>query len=192
MEKLTQDDKLVTALLQCLKKSGWRGCTPAVLARAAKVPLATATTFLEPANCCRKIAAYFTRLALQDYHHETQNSVRDSLFELMMLRFDALQIHRVAIGKMAQAARQSPRLGMAILQSLPEQMAALLRASGCGAIHPHTIIGLTAIHLAVYAVWSRDESADLVRTMAALDKHLHRAETMQNKLCFFGRTPAEP
>lgn len=190
MAKTTNDDKLTEALLRCIGKDGWERCSPALLARTARVPLATAKAFLEPHHCCRKIAGHFTRLALRDYRHDKQNTPRDALFDIMMLRFDVLQSHRKAIENLSHAARRNPRLAMAILQALPEQMAALLRAAHCGDASPVNTIALTAIYLAVFTAWSRDASADLARTMAALDKQLNRAEAARNKLSFFCKTSA--
>ncbi|MBP7252545.1 MAG: hypothetical protein KBA75_03560 [Alphaproteobacteria bacterium] len=189
MAKATNDDKLAEALLGCLSINGWEQCNPALLARQARVPMATAKAFLERQNCCRKLATFITRLTLRDYRHDKQNTSRDALFDIMMLRFDVLQNNRAAIENLSHAARRDPRLAIAILQALPEQMAALLRSAHCGDTSPTNTIALTAIYLAVFAVWSRDETADLTRTMAALDKQLNRAEAARNKLSFICKTP---
>ena len=49
--------------------------------------------------------------------------------------------------------------------------------------------GLAAIYGSVLPVFWRDDSADLSRTMAALDGRLQRIETVMS--CFKGRTKTE-
>ena len=48
--------------------------------------------------------------------------------------------------------------------------------TGRGCIVPIQIKALSAIYLSTMLVWLRDDSADLSKTMAALDKRLRRAE----------------
>ncbi len=193
MAKTTSDDILAAALLRCISKVGWDKCTPALLARQTRIPLATAKAYLEsPRDCCHKLAAYITRLTLRNYRHDPGNSPRDALFDLMMLRFDVLQNNRAAIEELSRAARRDTRLAQAILQALPAQMTVLLRAANCSDAAPLNTIALTGIYLAVFTVWSRDKSTDLARTMAALDKHLNRVETVKNRFSMFCKPTSPP
>lgn len=186
MAKTEKNDLLVEAFLRCVGTVGWAQCTPALLARQAKVPLARAKAFLaSPHAVCRKLADTITGKTLRGYRHDQQNSPRDALFEVLMLRFDVLQNHRQAMQNLSSAARRDPQLALAILQAIPPQMSALLAAAHCRDSAPLNTIALTAIYLVVFPVWSRDESADLARTMAALDKQLNRVEAVRHKLSFF-------
>ena len=47
-----------------------------------------------------------------------------------------------------------------------------------------TVKGLVALWFATLRIWERDESEDMARTMAALDKNLRRAERLSSMLPF--------
>lgn len=46
------------------------------------------------------------------------------------------------------------------------------------------VAGLTGVYLKVLKTWTEDDSPDLAKTMAALDKDLGRAESFANTLGF--------
>lgn len=191
MAKKPSDEKRAAALLHCLAKFGWQQCTPARVARQTGLSLQEAATALQPQNICRIIAAHFTTAALQAYRHDTAVSKHDALFDLMMLRFDAMQNHRAAILDLTRAARRDPQYALALAQAIPAQMRLLLQATGC---HDTLVpsLGLTAVYLVVFPVWARDTSSDCARTMAALDKNLRRAERIRNKLpCVPASSPTQ-
>ena len=47
-----------------------------------------------------------------------------------------------------------------------------------------TVKGLVALWFATLRIWEGDESEDMARTMAALDKNLRRAERLSSMLPF--------
>ena len=62
-------------------------------------------------------------------------------------------------------------------------MARMLEAAGeqtASPLGPVRVIGLTALYLKTLRAWSEDESADMSRTMAALDQNLARAEQVMS------------
>lgn len=110
---------------------------------------------------------------------DPEETARDRLFEVMMRRYDALKPHREAIRSIVRAARRDPLLALALAPSARRSMAAMLEAAGLssegvsGAVRQN---GLLAIYAAVSRVFDSDESADLSKTMAALDGRLKMAE----------------
>ncbi|MBS0522647.1 MAG: TetR family transcriptional regulator [Proteobacteria bacterium] len=110
---------------------------------------------------------------------DPEETARDRLFDVMMRRYDALKPHREAIRSIVRAARRDPLLALALAPSMRRSMAAMLEAAGLssegisGAVRQN---GLLAIHTAVSRVFLGDDSADLSKTMAALDGRLKTAE----------------
>jgi AcrR family transcriptional regulator len=110
---------------------------------------------------------------------DPEETARDRLFDAMMRRYDALRPHREALRAIRQAATRDPLLALAIGPALRRSMAATLEAAALpseglsGALRQN---GLLAIHYAVTRVFDRDDSADLSKTMAALDARLKTAE----------------
>lgn len=110
---------------------------------------------------------------------DPEETARDRLFDVMMRRYDALRPHREAIRSIVRAARRDPLLALSLAPSVRRSMAAMLEAAGlgseglAGAVRQN---GLLAIYTAVSRVFDADDSADLSKTMAALDGRLKTAE----------------
>lgn len=181
----------ITALLNLAGKSGWAAVTPTKLAIAAKITEQAAATFLTtPTQTMRAIADFVTAAAAQNYRHDKRGSTREALFEILMLRFDVLQRHRAGFLALQQAARRDPRLTAALAQAIYPQCDAILRLAQITAEPPINLLqqaGLGAIYGAALCVWKRDDSPDLAKTMAALDRQLRRTEQLMR---FMNRRPA--
>jgi AcrR family transcriptional regulator len=112
-------------------------------------------------------------------HDDPEETARDRLFDVMMRRYDALKPHRLALRAIRRAGTRDPLLALALGPALRRSMALMLEAASLpseglsGALRQN---GLLAIHYAVSRVYDRDETADLSKTMAALDSRLKMAE----------------
>ena len=112
-------------------------------------------------------------------HSDPEETARDRLFDAMMRRYDALKPHRDALRAIRRAATRDPMLALALGPALRRSMASTLEAAGLasdglpGALRQN---GLLAIHYAVSRAFDKDDSADLSKTMAALDGRLKTAE----------------
>ena len=175
------DTRLVAGLWQVVARHGWHGLTMRRLSQASGVPLE------ELRRRCP------TPLALLALHRRTTDrqvlegtipdtggdSPRDRLFDVLMRRVDALQPHRSGVLRLLDDAKSDPFLALALLSGLPHSMAWMLEAAaigthGCaGALRAK---GLVGVWLYTLRAWTRDASADLGSTMAALDRALDRAE----------------
>jgi AcrR family transcriptional regulator len=111
--------------------------------------------------------------------NDPEETARDRLFDVLMRRYDALRPHRAALGAIRRAGTRDPLLALAMGPALRRSMAAMLEAASVpsdglgGALRQN---GLLAIHYAVSRVYDRDDTADLSKTMAALDSRLKMAE----------------
>ncbi len=110
---------------------------------------------------------------------------RDTLFDLLMDRFEILNENREALLSVLSAYKFDPKESLIALPHLGRSMAWMLEAAGVetggwrGAVR---IAGLTAVYLSAVKAWMDDESADLPKTMAALDKNLARAEQWAGRI----------
>lgn len=110
---------------------------------------------------------------------DPEETARDRLFDVMMRRYDALKPHRAALRAIRRAATRDPLLALAMGPALRRSMSAMLEAAAvpsdglAGALRQN---GLFAIHYAVSRVFDHDDTADLSKTMAALDSRLKTAE----------------
>jgi AcrR family transcriptional regulator len=110
---------------------------------------------------------------------DPEETARDRLFDVMMRRYDALRAYRPALREIRRAGTRDPLLALAIGPALRRSMATMLEAASlssdglAGALRQN---GLVAIHHAVSRVFDQDDSTDLSKTMAALDRRLKTAE----------------
>ncbi len=112
-------------------------------------------------------------------------SERDRLFDIIMTRFDVINRDRVAVVSILHSFRADPKQMVISLPHLGRSMAWVLEAAGIeanGFKGAARLAGLTAVYVAVTREWLSDESADMAKTMASLDKNLERVERAANFL----------
>jgi len=106
---------------------------------------------------------------------------RDRLFELLMHRFDLLSPYKPGLKGLARDARRGHLDGLALACHLPRALAWTLEAAGVPAsgFKGRVRIKILALaYLAAVRAWLTDDSPDLAKTMAALDKSLKRVEPL--------------
>ncbi|GER07622.1 hypothetical protein GCM10007972_20120 [Iodidimonas muriae] len=120
--------------------------------------------------------------AIADF--EEDDSTRERLFALVMARFDAATPWRAAIRELARSAPTNPVLAATAGQALMTMSARALRLAGVRVSGPFGFARVNGFMLAVLLptarIWLQDESADLSKTMAALNEALDRAERLMD------------
>jgi len=170
-------DRLLDAALALAERQGWRRTGLAEIAAEAGVPLAEAY-----AACPSKLALlarFHRRIDRAALAGETAAAepARDRLFDVLMRRFDALAPHRGALRAMLRDSIGDPAALLA-LPALIVSMGWMLEGAGLfasgwrGRVRAHLLAGL---YISVFRVFLEDDSADLARTMAALDRRLRAA-----------------
>ena len=122
-----------------------------------------------------------------DISDDDDISARDRLFDILMDRYDALNEYRDGIKAILESFRFDPKQLVISMPHLCKSMSWMLEISGVetsGIKGALKVAGLTGVYLKVMKTWAKDESEDLSKTMAALDKALERAETAANVLGF--------
>ncbi len=103
---------------------------------------------------------------------------RERLFDMIMLRFDALQRHRRGVLSLMETLRTDPATAALLYAGTLNGMKWLLDAAGVptsGLLGVVRVHGLLALWLYALRAWEQDESPDLSATMAAVDRGLDRA-----------------
>ena len=151
------------------------------IARAAKLPLSGVYGVFTSKTA---ILAAFSRqldadmLAALDAD-AAEAPVRERLFDALMKRFDALNPHKGAIANILGDSCADPIAAFSGLAPLGQSMSWMLEGAGIGTQGPLGLLrikGLSMIYLSALVVWLRDDSPDMAKTMAYLDKRLRQAE----------------
>ena len=190
--------RIIDAALDLAAVEGWSGLPMTRIAEAAGVTLAELHAAFPSKSCL--LDAFIRRIdsqVLAGGPADAEDTVRDRLFEVLMRRFDALAPRKAAVAAILRDI-VDPTVGLVGLPALARSMAWTLEAAG---LSPAGLGGLVRVQglMVVYSdavrVWLRDDTPDMAKTMAALDKGLRRAERLA-KLAWgltpFRRTPVQP
>ncbi len=119
---------------------------------------------------------------------------RDRLFDIIMERFDALLPYRDGVRRIGKELPFDPVSGLTLATALPRTLGWMFtgaRIAVDGPAMPLKLAVLAGVYLATFRVWMDEESQDLSKTMATLDKQLDRAMSLIGGS--FGRSrPTEP
>ena len=110
---------------------------------------------------------------------------RERLFDIVMRRIDAFQVHRAGLLALFDHLPRDPGLTALLSAASLRSMAWLLQAAGiptAGARGCLRVQGMFGVWLYTLRAWRRDDSPDLPATMAALDRALGRAQGLEERL----------
>lgn len=110
---------------------------------------------------------------------------RDKLFDLVMERFDILNENRVALLNILSGFKGDPKEALLSFPHLGKSMARLLDASGLqtsGISGALRVAGMVGLYLYTVKIWKDDDSPDMGKTMAALDKGLDKCEMFNTSI----------
>lgn len=174
-------EKAVRAALKLAACKGWEKVSLQDIAREAGMPLHEMHDLFE--DRCDILAAYgrmVDRAVMERAGKPGADvSPRDLLFDILMERFDVLSGDRAGVKAIAQSFKYDPKQAVISLPHIGRSMSWMLESAGVGTAGGRgaiKILGLGVVYLKTLWVWMDDESEDMAKTMAALDKNLGRAE----------------
>jgi hypothetical protein len=171
------DAALVKAAFIQGAEDGWPRVTAASAALKAGLDLATARArFPRRGTILKKFGE------LADVHALTgaasEGETHDRLFDIVLRRFDFLQMHRAGVIALLKVVPLDPALGLWLIKANLASMGWMLEAAGVPAKGLRGELrkkGLGAVWAWGMRTWLRDETEDLSATMAAVDVALKRA-----------------
>jgi ubiquinone biosynthesis protein COQ9 len=185
-KKLTKDEMALKSL-ELAASIGWGHLTLQDIAGALEIDLAELRGhFDDKADILATFERIIDRKVLESIGApEPDVSPRDRLFDILMERFEVLNQYRAGTVSVLESLILDPKQAVIAAPHLCRSMNWMLEAAGIdtnGMRGAMKIMGLTGVYLKVLRTWKDDESPDLSKTMAALDKDLSRAEKLANTL----------
>jgi ubiquinone biosynthesis protein COQ9 len=178
--------KIIEKALDLAAERAWTNVTLNDIAKASSVSLAVLHEhFEDKSDIIGGLGRLVDKKVLEGYKADSSISPRDRLFELLMDRYDALNEYRDGLVSVLESFKSDPKDLVLCLPHLCKSMNWMLEAAGmdangwAGALR---LAGLTGLYVKNLRVWAKDESADLAKTMAALDRDLSRAESVANSI----------
>lgn len=189
----SERDRLIDALIALIGERGWREFSLLDVMRAAQIDPAAGFSLARSKTAL--LAAWIERVdgaMLAEGAPGADEEPRARLFEVLMRRFDALSPARGAIRHLRRDLPRDPVASLAVGMRLARSMALALELAGIdsggifGRLRARTLVALEASLLGTFL---DDDSADLARTMAALDAKLQRLEPWAKRLENMGFPP---
>ena len=187
-KKTPTKEKVILSALNLAAQQGWNTTSLADIARESGLTLAQLhDLFEDKTDILSGFARMIDRQILENAAIGEGESPRDALFDLLMDRFEALSAHRPGLTAILESFKCDPKQAVIGLPHLARSMSWMLEATGQSADGIKGAVKLSAliaIYLKTVYVWMSDETQDLAKTMAALDKSLARAESWANRFGF--------
>ena len=182
--------RVIDRTLSLAAERGWRRVSLGDIAAAAKLPLAEFYR-LYPSRAAI-LAAFVRRIdeAVLAAGEAEGATARERLFDLLMRRFEALGPYKDGVAAILKDCGGDPLALLCGGVRLKRSMGWMLEAAGLsshGLLGQVRAKGLAVVYLATLRRWLADDTADMSRTMAALDKHLRRAEGVAGLCARWGR-----
>jgi AcrR family transcriptional regulator len=189
-KRLDPSQKIVAAALKLAARDGWHDLTLADIATAAKVPLPELARLFSSKSAIlaawsRELDAEVLKLvAEEDFGDE---GARDRLFDVLMMRFDAMAEAKPALRNIARDLSRDPFALVSLISPALQSLGWMLEAADIdssglgGAVRLH---GLALIWARVLSVWL-DDGEDQAKTMAELDRRLRQAEDLLKAMSRF-------
>ena len=178
-------DRILDAALKLAARRGWRRTGLADIAAEAGIGLdRLRTRFASKPAIVNGLIRRTDERALAHGAAEG-SSARDRLFDVLMRRFDALAADRAGIAAILRDLCRDPVTALCHAPRLMASMAWMLEAAGLSSSGPIGLLrakGLAAVYLWALRAWLADDSRDLAKTMAALDRGLRQAEALAGLL----------
>ncbi len=183
--KIIDKDEIVERALEMAATQGWAELSLRDIAEGADLSLAQLhELFEDKTDILVALGRRIDRRVLENMGDvDPEISPRDHLFDILMERFDVLNDYRAGLLAVLDSFKCDPKQAVISMPHLCRSMTWMLEAAGVettGIRGALKVTGMTGVYLNVLRVWREDESADLSKTMAALDKDLGRAERVVN------------
>ena len=110
----------------------------------------------------------------------------ERLFDVLMKRFDLLNARREGVVAIVRSAPSNPEGVLCGSLTMRRSMRWMLEAadlSSAGLRGQLRVKALCALYLSMIRVWLHDDSEDMARTMAVLDRRLRRLDRLTRSLC---------
>lgn len=185
-------DRIIDATMSLLAEEGWESVSLEAIADKAGISLADLRDAYDGRmailnDLSRRIDKTVLKGIDETMHDEAP---RERLFDILYSRFEALEKYRPALRRLAGAVLRDPVLALELNRSVVTSMSWMLSAAGIDNTGPSGILraqGLALVWGQVMRVWLDDNEPGKARTMAALDRHLRRAERAIIRIDRLGR-----
>ena len=173
---------LVKSSFDIIEKSGWKSFSLQKLSETEKIPINEIKFFFKSEIT---ILAEFSKMIdikvekSFDYEELTNTSVKDNLFELIMLRLEFMQPYRNALKSIKNSFKSDPHVAKSVAKNVMNSLdfyLELTNAFNDSFLDIFKKKSIFLIYSYIFMIWLEDDSDELSKTMSELDRLLTFSE----------------
>jgi len=185
------ENKYIKKGFDLINDIGWEKFSLEKLSTKEKIPINDLKVFFK---CKNSIVDKFSRMIDKKIESKLRiddfkdSSKKDILFELIMMRFDEMEGYKGSLVKILDVSKNKPLLISIITKNVMNTMDFFLELSNSYNNYAFDFLKknfLFFIYSITFKTWLSDDTEDLSKTMAELDKLLSTAENFQQKVSSF-------
>ena len=185
------ENKYIKKGFDLINEIGWEKFSLEKLSTKEKIPINDLKVFFK---CKNSIVDKFSRMIDKKIESKLRiddfkdSSKKDILFELIMMRFDEMEGYKGSLVKILDVSKNKPLLISIITKNVMNTMDFFLELSNSYNNYAFDFLKknfLFIIYSITFKTWLSDDTEDLSKTMAELDKLLSTAENFQQKVSSF-------
>ncbi len=172
--------KIIDAALSCALEVGWRDVSLQMIAANASISLSKLYVYYPSKMAIVAAIMDETTSTVIDRSGSSAlgEPAYDRLLDTILLRFDAMEVNKAAIASILKETMLDPLGALSLVPRFLNAMTWTLESAGissAGLAGKFRVKGLATIYLAALGVWVDDDTPDLAKTMAFLDRRLKQA-----------------
>ena len=173
---------LVKSSFNLIEKSGWKSFSLQKLSYAEKIPINEIKIFFKSEITILDEFSKMIDIKVEksfDYKELTNTSVKDNLFELIMLRLEYMQPYRNALKSIKSSFKSDPLVAKSVAKNVMNSLdfyLELTNAFNDSFLDIFKKKSIFLIYSYIFMIWLEDNSDELSKTMSELDKLLTFSE----------------
>ena len=173
---------LVKSSFNIIEKSGWKSFSLQKLSYAEKIPINEIKIFFKSEISILDEFSKMIDIKVEksfDYEELTNTSVKDNLFELIMLRLEYMQPYRNALKSIKTSFKSDPLVARSVAKNVMNSLdfyLELTNAFNDSFLDIFKKKSIFLIYSYIFMIWLEDDSDELSKTMSELDKLLTFSE----------------
>ena len=173
---------LVKSSFNIIEKSGWKSFSLQKLSNTEKIPFNEIKTFFKSEINILDEFSKMIDIKVEksfDYEELTNTSVKDNLFELIMLRLEFMQPYRNALKSIKNSFKSEPQTAKSVAKNVMNSLdfyLELTNAYNDSFLDIFKKKSIFLIYSYIFMIWLEDDSDELSKTMSELDKLLTFSE----------------
>ena len=173
---------LVKSSFNIIEKSGWKSFSLQKLSYAEKIPINEIKIFFKSEITILDEFSKMIDIKVEksfDYEELTNTSVKDNLFELIMLRLEYMQPYRNALKSIKSSFKSDPLVAKSVAKNVMNSLdfyLELTNAFNDSFLDTFKKKSIFLIYSYIFMIWLEDDSDELSKTMSELDRLLTFSE----------------